>query len=389
MIISSKTILPRILAIAICIILLPYSLKAQIHPSLANRELKNRQITIQKFGHKGSYNSIIKALSYLHAVQNPDGSWGSMGQDAMTSFAILCFLTHAEVIENNKYGEAVKLGLNFLSQSKINSNSLHAYPHAIKTYALAEAVALYKDKELFEIMEKHVDLILEGQQKEGMFDYNYKTNMSRQDLSVSSWNFQALKAAFVAGSQNEKLKPAIRKTIKWLQGSCSGENKFPYSTSNNEYKTGKSKHTMRAAGALSLQIFNQGKFPELKDDLKDIALQDMGNLNWIKPPKACLYGWYYATQVMFNVGGKYWKAWNGKLSPILILNQNPDGSWKYPGLYHGHNIGDETTQKVYATSLCTLMLSTPFRYVPSAPLVPGKQLNEAVIDNVNKKIEKP
>ena len=39
------------------------------------------------------------------------------------------------------------------------------------------------------------------------------------------------------------------------------------------------------------------------------------------------YYWYYATQVMFQLKGDYWKAWSERLHPILVNSQIQGGHW--------------------------------------------------------------
>ncbi|MCM8528686.1 MAG: hypothetical protein NE327_19330, partial [Lentisphaeraceae bacterium] len=121
-------------------------------------------------------------------------------------------------------------------------------------------------------------------------------------------------------------------------------------------------HTMRAAGTSSLQSFGEGNFPELSNDLKEIAYSDILNIRWENPINESLYGWYYATKAMYNLGGKPWTNWYSRVQKMLTRSQHQEGFWQYPGNYHGKNVGDEVTQKVYATSFCILMLSTPYRY---------------------------
>ena len=362
--------------IFIIFLLFNLSVFAQLHPLLENRELNKRKAAIEKFAYKGSYDSVLKAFDFFLSTQNPDGSWGKTSKSAMTSFVVLCFFTHAEIVENEKYGKAVIDAVDYLCKNEIKTNYFHSYPHAIKTYALAEATAITKNKELAKILETHLTKIINGQQKKGMFDYNYKIDENRQDLSFSSWNFQAIKAAFVAGSKNDKLKPAMQKASEWLKIRCSDNLHFPYSTQNNQLTYAKARHTMRAAGTLSMQIFNEGNYRELSDELKFIAMNDLAQINWNDPPKESLYGWYFATQTMFNKGGVYWRAWNRKISPELMENQNRDGSWNYTGDHHGRGLDAELTQKIYATSLCTLILCTPFRYKPNAPFIAGQPLIE-------------
>jgi len=121
---------------------------------------------------------------------------------------------------------------------------------------------------------------------------------------------------------------------------------------------------MRAVGVLCLQLFGEGHANEIKDDLDTIAKDDLAKLDWNNPPASSLYGWYYATQAMFQAGGAKWRPWNRKFQKEIGDAQHAEGYWVYPG--KGHAKGDDITQKVYATTLCALMLTVYYRYLPSS-----------------------
>jgi hypothetical protein len=40
---------------------------------------------------------------------------------------------------------------------------------------------------------------------------------------------------------------------------------------------------------------------------------------------ADMYYWYYATQVMFYMGGEYWERWNRSLRPLIVDHQVQEG----------------------------------------------------------------
>ncbi len=78
------------------------------------------------------------------------------------------------------------------------------------------------------------------------------------------------------------------------------------------------------------------------------------------------YYWYYATQVMFQVQGDAWNAWNERLRGLLINSQAQSGalagSWdnRAPlpdrwGLEGG---------RLYLTAMHLLMLEVYYRHLP-------------------------
>jgi len=78
------------------------------------------------------------------------------------------------------------------------------------------------------------------------------------------------------------------------------------------------------------------------------------------------YYWYYGTLVMFQMGGKYWSAWNPAMRDMLIAKQrrggDEDGSWDCCGPEdsgEGHYTG-----RVYRTALGALCLEVYYRYLP-------------------------
>jgi len=329
------------------------------------RSAAGRASMVSRFGgNKVGQDRLLKALWWLKKVQKPDGSWGTVGKGAHTGLALLTFLAHGETPTSKHFGTTVKKAMQWLVNDPIDTKSLHAYPHAIKTYALAEAYAMTGVSMLEEKMNACIRILIDGQQEGGCYDYNYRTSQNRQDLSFAGWNFQALKAAYGAGCEEKGLNEAIYKAIEWLKNNSRDNAQFPYSTSNNEPKTGKAKHTMRAVGVLCLQLFGEGGAGEIKDDIDMIAKADLDALDWNNPPRSSLYGWYYATQAMFQAGGAKWRPWNRKFQKEIGDAQHPEGYWVYPGQSHAK--GDDITQKVYATTLCALMLTVYYRYLPSS-----------------------
>ncbi|MCM8539600.1 MAG: hypothetical protein NE328_04945 [Lentisphaeraceae bacterium] len=326
------------------------------------RSASGRASAVSKFGgNKVGQAALLKALWWLAKVQNPNGSWGSSNQQAFTGLALLTFLAHGETPTSKHFGKTVKKAMQWLSNDPMKKNHGNGYGHAIKTYALAEAYAMTGVSMLEAAMNKGIRIVIDGQQEKGCFTYSYGPG-PKQDLSVAGWNFQALKAAYGAGCEEKGLQEAIYKAIEWLKIAGDTEKGFPYDLTKQE--NGSDKHTMRAVGCLCLQLFGEGKTAEIQDDLKKIATTDLAKYSWNNPPRESLYGWYYATQAMFQNGGVSWKAWNRKFQKELTDNQNKEGYWEYPGDFHGKM--DPLTTRIYATTLSALQLTVYYRYLPSS-----------------------
>ena len=78
------------------------------------------------------------------------------------------------------------------------------------------------------------------------------------------------------------------------------------------------------------------------------------------------YYWYYATQVMFHMGGDYWRQWNEALHRLLLETQTQDGtlagSWDprrpIPDRW-GPRVG-----RLYVTAMNLLSLEVYYRHLP-------------------------
>ena len=80
------------------------------------------------------------------------------------------------------------------------------------------------------------------------------------------------------------------------------------------------------------------------------------------------YYWYYATQVMHNVPGPQWDAWNRQMRRLLIETQErnssacANGSWN-PNQPEPDRWGTQGG-RLMVTSLCCLTLEVYYRYLP-------------------------
>ena len=83
-------------------------------------------------------------------------------------------------------------------------------------------------------------------------------------------------------------------------------------------------------------------------------------------PKRDTYYWYYATQVMFHMGGEYWEQWNQRLRPLLVDTQVKNGplagSWDPQ-----RPVPDRWASqagRLYVTTMNLLSLEVYYRHLP-------------------------
>jgi hypothetical protein len=319
--------------------------------------------------------AVSTALEYLKSKQKADGSWGTSYKGAMTGFALLCYLGRCETPESPFYGDNVMKGILYLVElQKKNPNGMFSaatsgnapvYEHGIATYALGEMYTLARmgSKSLpgmREAFEKGVKVIIDNQQASGSWVYNTDNGtyaQTREDLSVTGWHYQALKAAKLTNLKINGLNASVDKTVKYLEGKQTKDGGIGFTDREKSYN----QWELTGAGVLGLQTLSTGRKTEVR---KAIAFSY--DLFKKEPPKwehANLYSWYYYQQAFFQYGGEEWDYWNKAVLPEILKNQRPDGSWKSPTNYHNANAGGDD---VYATALCTLMLEVYYRYLKVA-----------------------
>ena len=329
--------------------------------------------------------AVIKALEWLKRNQSPDGSWGP-NKTAMTGLGLLTFLAHGETTSSEKYGETVEKAMRFLiSQQDAEGrfcktdNQPGPYAHGIASYAISEAYGLTRIPSLKPVMEKAIQIIINGQQPKGGWDYNYSKG-ARRDSSVGAWQIQALKAAYIAGAENRGLKEAMDKAVEDVKSVHDAE------TGRFRYTDDKSHRTDSITGLciLALQLLGHGTSREARAGLQALS---GASCDWDKPAEWPMYAWYYVTQAKFHQGGQSWAGWNAKFARVYVKNQNEDGSWTSAG----QNLKEENGKEVhlgpvYSTTLAALTLQVYYRFLPTYKPIAVEPVTQTDKDDVSVEI---
>ena len=330
-------------------------------------------------GNQKTESAVLRALRWLKKTQNENGSWTADKnyQEAITGLCLLAYLAHGETPTSEEFGVTVQKSMQYLSDC-VNANALpkgnhYPYINGIVAYALAEAYGMTKIPFLRPPMEAALQVIMDGQQSGGGFDYNYKQE-ARWDLSVAGWQYQAMKAGFVAGANVKDLSKGMEKGVSFIRNVSY---KKPHSEKERPFgyaSPGGGSDGMQGAAVLCLQLLGEGNCAEAKVGIdfidkivnnskhpNDSRVQWLDSM-WKTPGLHAnpLYYWYYCTQAMFHAGQRPWKDWNDHFSPMCISKQNPEGYWSSPGATKEHPI-----DKWYTTALCALSLQVYYRYLPT------------------------
>ena len=331
------------------------------------RSAGGRAAALKNYGGQwGQYTemSVIKALEWLKKKQNPDGSWNP-NKTAMTGLALLTYLAHGETTSSEKYGQTVEKAIRFLiSQQDAEGRFCKTddqpgpYAHGIASYAISEAYGLTRIPSLKPVMEKAIQIILNGQQPKGGWNYNYSKG-ARRDTSVAGWQVQALKSAYIAGAENPGIKEAMEKAVADLKSASDPETGRFYYTDQGGHKT----DSITGIGVLCLELLGHAMDKECRQGLQALV---GSNCDWEKPDQWPMYAWYYITQAKFHQGGQTWSGWNSKFARVYVKNQNEDGSWTSAGANLSGDTGKEINLgPVYSTTLAALTLQVYYRFLPT------------------------
>ncbi len=325
--------------------------------------------------------AVKQGLEWLAKKQNTDGSWGAEHKGGMTGLALLAYLGHCETPESLKYGETVLKGITYLIDLGRNQKQEQfagifsprpqvvssTYEHGIATYALGEMYSFAKlgTKELpglREGFEKGVKIIIEKQNANGSWIYKegigYDPN-GGNDLSVTGWQYQALKAAKHTNLNITGLAKSVNKVEKYLESMQTPDGGF----GNADRGAGYNQWNLTGTALLGLQTLGGSNTGPVNKGIRWLMEETRKEpLSWNK--EASLYAWYYNTQAMFQKGGEAWKLWNEQFQKELLANQLPEGNYKPEG---GAGAGSASAAgadaDLYRTTLCTLMLEVYYRYL--------------------------
>lgn len=291
------------------------------------------------------------------------------GQVGATSLALLAFLADGSTTRHGRYRPAVKRAVKWLGQQQDagtgfighDAEEHSAIHHAMACLALADNY--YDSRNPFQkrLASRALQCIERSQKLDGGWHQEYFCKESMETL-LAGWNLLAITAGAEAGLCRDHVTIDIGLT--WLQANTDsatgriGPDPIADMHWSNDAE-------LRSNIRFSTTFIRAGWFaqitadrplgqPALVQTQADKALKDLpawrpdGLVDW--------QGWYFGTQLMFQVGGEPWKHWHQALVSTLPSHQsvgeNLHGSWP-PGLVGG---------RIQSTAYALLALQVPYRH---------------------------
>ena len=313
--------------------------------------------------------------------ENPRESPALRSDAAATGLSLLCYLGAGYHHKEDRYAEVIRGGLEFLIENQTAEGSLYIphdrlsnqsgwmYSHAIATIALCEAYGMTQDPALREPAQRAVNFIVESQHPE-RGGWRYRPRFG-SDTSVSGWMMMALKSGRLAKLKvPDETFDAIDDWLNMAQISPQRAHLYrynPYAPVNDKQSHAREvSKTMTAVGLLMRLYSGWSRDRVEMKRGADYLLKSRPALGTPTRRKRDTYYWYYATQVMFHMGGDYWKQWNDKLHPLLVGTQVAEGPMA--GSWHPlRPIADRWgphAGRLYVTSMNLLSLEVYYRHLP-------------------------
>jgi hypothetical protein len=257
----------------------------------------------------------------------------------------------------------------YIPQNPVSDQNGWLYSHAIASLALCEAYGMTQDENLRPVAQKAVNFMVASQDpKRGGWRYRPE---SGSDTSVTGWYMMALQSAKLAGLEVPSTTfDGIKNYVERAQVSSEESHLYrynPFAPDTDQYRYGLRPTAVMTSVGLLIRLYMgwQRNDKEMMDGASYLLTHYPQN-GTPKESRRDTYYWYYATQVIFHMGGDYWKRWHDTLNPILIRDQVREGrytgSWDprepVPDLWANYG------GRLYVTTMNLLSLEVSYRHLP-------------------------
>ncbi len=346
----------------------------QIGLALSGRSQGMKDGLMRKYGgNKLTSDAVDLGLIWLAKQQRSDGTWsltgpysaGAHGEcvAAATAMAMLAFQGDGHTHQTGDYVEVMQKALRALVAMQDDEGNLWQgerehdwlYSHAQATIAICELYGMTKDPAIKAPAQLAVNYLIGAQHELGGWRYRPRSD---SDTSVTGWAVMALQSALMAGL--DVPSPSLSKISDYLdKASREGGVKYAYQPGHD------ADLVMTAEALLCRQYLG---WPQ--NDERLVAGAEYLLRNRMNYHDRDVYYWYYATQTLHHMEGKYWDEWNNVMRQEIPSRQvktgREIGSWdpdgEYPDKWANTQRGEGG--RLYVTCLSVYMLEVYYRHLP-------------------------
>ncbi len=351
--------------------------------------------------------SVESGLRWLELQQHPIGDWdgnekgfgGVVGcEPAYTGLALLAFLGAGYHAQSGKYSETIRRAAEFLAATQYydggypvtgggDKSWIFAYVISMGVWGVTETYSIGGFEEMKAPAQWGIDYLARVQTPGG--GWRYGPRYSECDTSCTSWVLMTMKSGMLAGLYVPQR--AIDGIDSWLERCAydiTGEYETPDDMSSDyDYEVGARRYFKAFTGYFELSGQEKSALQQTSMTAAGMACRFfmgwhrshpymIGSANylmdylptWMKGLERGQtlawyhYFWYYGTLAMYQMGGRYWRAWNDKIKRMYPEHQRvspPDlaGSWDPDtAVLNGG--------RLFSTSMSVLTLETYYRFSP-------------------------
>ena len=334
--------------------------------------------------------SVDAGLRWLASQQGPDGRFPSepVAQPAITSFAIMAFLSRGHVPDHGRYGKQISKAIDFvlatqkrrgyfcllpLTPGGTNPNTgqtVH-YNHAIAGLMLGEVYGMTTGARSRKIAEALAIALLYAREVQsrtkahpslhGGFRYGYPDSPNASsDMSVTGWSLMFLRSARNAEFQvpKEYFDEGLDFVERCFVTEPDKREKGVFSYVPDGAPGGERRNvTLANTASAMLTLILGGRHDT---DMIRAGTAWFESRDYPRPWQNGFFylASYYSSQAIAQVGGDTWKQIYPQIARNLIDEQSDDGSWPL-GTGHERNYGS-----TYTTSLAILALTPAYQLLP-------------------------
>ncbi len=340
---------------------------------------------------------------HQHVIGSWDGNERGFGgvvncEPAYTGLSLLAFLGAGYQGDHGKYCEAIRRASEFLAATQLydggfpvtgggDNSWIYAYLIGMAVWALNESYGLTGDPELAAPAQWGIDYLVRTQTPGA--GWRYGPRYVQSDSSCTSWVLMATKMADMIGLDvAQKSWDGVDDWLERCSYDITGEIEKPEDLSNDydhevgvrrQYEaftsyfelagkdsSGLQKISMTAVGMVCRFFMGWKRSHPFQIGSANFLLKYtpewMAGMNKDQALAWYHYYWYYGTLAMYQMGGKYWRAWNQKIRKMYPERQRQtddhlNGSWD-----------PDTTVlnggRLFSTAMSVLSLESYYRFSP-------------------------